>query len=871
MSSKFDPYHKWLGIPPKDHAPDHYRLLSLEIFEADPEVIESAADRQMAHVRTFQTGKHSELSQKLLNELAVAKLCLLNPSSKAAYDDALRVRSAVSKVAADPSRPTPELLATDAKLPPSQPKPKPVLPLAPALRSPDPIRAWPGLADSETYKLARSMKPTHLDSRPRHKEKVPTRGVFKRFAAVGVTTVIFGALFSLVWHTVNGKGRFARGTPKVPASSSKSPSSPRSSHVPQVTDTAEPTQLSESAREESMQGVLDRQVTPIAPSGALETSPEGPRPDDPSGQTPPQGATESESRPGPGGSMRDEPDLASDLQAPAAPPGVIVNRIVVWNQHNGTENDRSTSSFNVRLFLNNDEVWSRHRIAIEGIANQDTNVALSVPEVHCDRVRVEIEEWRGAGGGLAEVQVFQGSRNVAVGCPAAASAFHDSRFPPSRITDRIVTSSSAPEGYWLLPDGKAGWIEVDLSLPTIEWPSEIAADHIVVWNEHNGPLNQSGTRECNVVLLSMGHEVWRKDRVVLPWEPNVDCSFRLDVPSVTFDRVRIEITKWEGFAGGLSEVEVFSKDRNVALNCPVTSSSSWNRACRPELATDGIRSSRIHESGYWGMAGPGKGWIEIDLTPEQPSCGKAYRSIGEYWCYAQPDCKRGLAWLARCDSPAVRRAAAELDSWDAESGGDLIVRGDSWWDLAITLHGRAKQRFQAQALYNYFRASARVPEAFRAEIQRRIDESLPQLEERHHLFFVWESSKSGIWEDSNNTFRNHVATCSLRPSPFSLWMHPITEPAKSMSAHATFPLRQGYRRVLGAVAIRDGMRARNALTFRILGDGRELWKSRPIQQGGDPVDFDVEIRGISTIELVVDCPGDGYEAHALWLDPHLIE
>ena len=38
-----DPYHKWLGISPKDQPPDHYRLLGIDRFESDPEVISSAA------------------------------------------------------------------------------------------------------------------------------------------------------------------------------------------------------------------------------------------------------------------------------------------------------------------------------------------------------------------------------------------------------------------------------------------------------------------------------------------------------------------------------------------------------------------------------------------------------------------------------------------------------------------------------------------------------------------------------------------------------------------------------------------------------------------------------------------------------------
>ena len=90
MGGPFDPYHRWLAIPPNDQPPNHYRLLGLELFEGDADVIESAADQRMAHLRTFQTGKHSNLSQKLLNEVAAARLCLLNPEKRAAYEKLLR-------------------------------------------------------------------------------------------------------------------------------------------------------------------------------------------------------------------------------------------------------------------------------------------------------------------------------------------------------------------------------------------------------------------------------------------------------------------------------------------------------------------------------------------------------------------------------------------------------------------------------------------------------------------------------------------------------------------------------------------------------------------------------------------------------------
>ncbi len=87
--SSFDPYLKWLGIRDPQRPPNHYRLLGIEPFESDPDVISSAADRQMSHLRKYQHGQHAELSQRLLNEVAAAKLCLLKEETKSAYDERL--------------------------------------------------------------------------------------------------------------------------------------------------------------------------------------------------------------------------------------------------------------------------------------------------------------------------------------------------------------------------------------------------------------------------------------------------------------------------------------------------------------------------------------------------------------------------------------------------------------------------------------------------------------------------------------------------------------------------------------------------------------------------------------------------------------
>ena len=92
MGEKFDPYNEWLGIPSHEQPPNHYRLLSIDLFESDRKVIDAAASRLMIDLKAIATGEPDEVacSQKLLNEVAAARRCLLDVEKKAAYDAQLQ-------------------------------------------------------------------------------------------------------------------------------------------------------------------------------------------------------------------------------------------------------------------------------------------------------------------------------------------------------------------------------------------------------------------------------------------------------------------------------------------------------------------------------------------------------------------------------------------------------------------------------------------------------------------------------------------------------------------------------------------------------------------------------------------------------------
>ncbi len=107
MSSAFDPYHKWLGISPREQPPNHYRLLAIDLYESDPEVVDSAANRQMSYLQELASGPNVRHAQKLLNEIAAARVCLLDDEQRTLYDAKLKQQNDVDRAEDDePARKT---------------------------------------------------------------------------------------------------------------------------------------------------------------------------------------------------------------------------------------------------------------------------------------------------------------------------------------------------------------------------------------------------------------------------------------------------------------------------------------------------------------------------------------------------------------------------------------------------------------------------------------------------------------------------------------------------------------------------------------------------------------------------------------------
>jgi len=163
----------------------------------------------------------------------------------------------------------------------------------------------------------------------------------------------------------------------------------------------------------------------------------------------------------------------------------------------------------------------------------------------------------------------------------------------------------------------AAGVDLTTILPEADYVARSSggqASRIVIWNTHNSKYNTSGSLQCNVMLFRAGKPVWRADKVDLPWERDTDTFAAVNVPARQFDVVRVEITKWRGYSGGLSEMEIWQGGKNIALRMTTRASASADKRTTSARVTDGITTSTVYKDGYWLLPDRQAGWVEISLA-----------------------------------------------------------------------------------------------------------------------------------------------------------------------------------------------------------------------------------------------------------------
>jgi hypothetical protein len=137
------------------------------------------------------------------------------------------------------------------------------------------------------------------------------------------------------------------------------------------------------------------------------------------------------------------------------------------------------------------------------------------------------------------------------------------------------------------------------------------SDKIVIWNQNNNGKGDRGTKKVSVSLLVGGREVWSKKFVKIDWDATKEAKVEIPVPTMSSDKLRVEITDTVNGKGGLSEVEFFRGGRNVAQGGEVKVSAFWENNPKHSGATlaDGVSTT------FWLLPDNQEGWAEITLKP----------------------------------------------------------------------------------------------------------------------------------------------------------------------------------------------------------------------------------------------------------------
>lgn len=96
MTRSVNPYTDWMDIPDSACPPNHFALLGVRESEENEVKIKSAYYRRVAKISVFEYGSDASVCQEILQELAIAKDCLVDPSKRTAYLAELAARNTSS-------------------------------------------------------------------------------------------------------------------------------------------------------------------------------------------------------------------------------------------------------------------------------------------------------------------------------------------------------------------------------------------------------------------------------------------------------------------------------------------------------------------------------------------------------------------------------------------------------------------------------------------------------------------------------------------------------------------------------------------------------------------------------------------------------
>lgn len=247
----------------------------------------------------------------------------------------------------------------------------------------------------------------------------------------------------------------------------------------------------------------------------------------------------------------------------------------------------------------------------------------------------------------------------------------------------------------------------------------------------------------------------------------------------------------------------------------------------------------------------------LEQNPVDPEANLA---VGKYLCLLKGDWEKGGPMLALGTDAALTTVALK-ELRGAASHAEEVELGDAWWELAGKEKGMPRRQLMARAGHWYRRALPSLSGLALGTVKKRLAQIFAETAPQFMYLADMKPEKVRVHGSVRSAF-----TVGGSQVPHGLWAHSA---ARNSLSCISYNLREAFRELSGVAAIADSAdkRLRTPQTFRIVGDGQLLWKSRPLVGRADAQPFQVDISGVELLELFVDCPGDWHYAHAVWVEP----
>lgn len=698
MAEAFDPYLSWLGIRDPRRPPNHYALLGLALFEDDPEVIAHAADRQMAHVRTFQTGPRSAESQRILNELAAAKICLLNPTKKQAYDAALRQQAVAPPVsrAAQIFAPTAAPVAGHSLPPPRTPEVAP------------PVVAPPSIVSGMAEPVA--AKPVAIAV----EAGSPPRGVPISTVLILVLSIAVLVLLGLiVWLNLDPSA--AQSVRNILPGEQSAPSDASSTERSASAKTPTRDQPSPSEAQPSKPTAGDHK--PSVPSGTKpskrpagsgdQSSPptEPPSTDEPSAKKPSAGSPPAEKPPAdkpsnesplptqpstekpPTDRPPTEPDMPGpDVEPPATDPPNELPPVM--------PTDESPSGSEAPLMPAEPSV-SPANPAVDPPATPDErppqppeNGSSTQPSVKPSREpRVRPDPRSEVPSGLAFDEAVKTIRELfAESYSSAVNTPKRKALPDELLRRARQERSDAVARYALLHEAYEQAIEVGDAARFEAAVEAMARDYRVSWP---------------TLALSGITRAVKRTRDAAVARDYVQLSIRMALKAAGENQMDESVSLATAARDLAREVALRTKDtKDGKRDADMVRNAV---AVMKDVEQRRDQYAEFHKA-------------ELRLA-EEPDNAEALRVVGRYYCLVRDDWRRGLQSLAQADETLRKLVEAE-----GQSPGEPLTLADQWFEAASGAEPAVRPIFQARALHWYRRAIDGLSGLQRVRVEARIKE-----------------------------------------------------------------------------------------------------------------------------------------------------